>query len=309
MDSDERLSPLSVPPAVRARDARELATRPAVRFSYPHKPVLLTKSFLSALRPDRHALDMLRAIATSPNRAHLEELKCSPSLPVLDPVRAPPTVDERGIALAPARLVIPAGSALLLFTLHALTTVELECAFTDVHISFLAKSWPNLRSLVLRSPPLVYLDRAEAQTTGAHFVPQPTIRALTVLATRCLQLEHLKMDLQPPPPAALVSVQTAVTFCPIFGPRLARLSITGWTAIDIDRKHVSFLAIFVARAVPPTCVLDLPTVALGGLVDLFAPPTRRHETQWLTATLKQLAKHPSIRHLAWPGTQPSRPAA
>jgi hypothetical protein len=241
---------------------------------------------------------------------------------VLDPVLASPTVDERGIALAPARLVIPADSALLLFSLHALTTVELECAFTDVHIAFLVKSWPHLRSFVLRSPALIYLDRAEAQTTGAHFVSRPTISALAVLATHCPQLEHLEMDLEPLPVAELLDFRSVIHHCPIFGPRLARLSITGWTNPvayvgkhkDVSQARARFLVVFACRAVPPTCRLDLPVVALGGLTDLFVRfaddsllAAGQQEQQW-KAMLARWTQHDLFRRLAWPGQQGNSPS-
>lgn len=245
----------------------------------------------------------------SPNRALIEEFRCSPPLPVLDPVLAPPTVDDRGVALMPPRLVIPAGSALLLFSLHALTTVELECAFTDTHIAFLSKAWPNLRSFVLRSPALSFLHPVDACTTGANFVPKPTILALRFLAHQSPRLERLEMDVQPPPAVALSSLRSTVLHCPTFGPRLERLCITGWmggpSSDSLTGALVRFLVVFQIRAVPPTCRLSLPGLALSDLGDLFGDIQRLHDMQAriLTASVKQAMTLEVYRRLAWPRGQ------
>lgn len=212
----------------------------------------------------RYASDLLRAIATSTNRTHLERLTISCPLPVLDPVPSPPTVDERGVAFLPPRLSIPDG-ALLLFSLHNLTHVNLRATFTDAHLVFLTQAWSKLRSLVIVSPSVVEQDATDR--TGRFWSPSLSVKSLRTVADNCRSLERLELDLKEPPslPSG-TTIEQLVAILPVFGGRVEKIVLTGWGWTAVDR---SFLAGFVLGSIPMTCELEIRAVKLKGLEDLF----------------------------------------
>lgn len=212
----------------------------------------------------RYASDLLRAIATSTNRTHLERLSISCPLPVLDPVPSTPTVDDRGIAFLPPRLSIPDG-ALLLFSLHNLTHVYLRAAFTDAHLVFLTQAWPKLRSLVIVSPSVV--EQEETDRTGQFWLPSLSVKSLRTVADNCPSLERLELDLKEPPSVPSgTTVEQLVDVLPVFGRRVEKVVLTGWEWTAVDR---SFLAGFVLGSIPTTCELEIRGVKFKGLEDLF----------------------------------------
>ncbi|CDZ97516.1 hypothetical protein [Phaffia rhodozyma] len=194
----------------------------------------------------RHASDLLRAIASSPNKGVLRKLVIS------CPVPANPLITKAAMVLNEK----PVG-AMILSSLQSLEEVEFESALDDQQVRVLARSWKNLRKLTLRTPALA---DGLSDRTGRYFSPRLTILSLRYLATYCVRLEELDIDLR-----SVVRLAPGQPLpIPVFSRALQKLTITGWEEVPVE-----FLAQIAVRSVPLTCVLEFKQVALDGVEDLF----------------------------------------